>query len=259
MIRPKAWINHCAVAYIVLQGALLPSIAKSDDRAPNEQNVPTAKSDIQTTIHDYILAHPEVLIESLQQAKRKDEERQAAATKSFIGTHKKELLEDSNSPVLGNRNGDVTLVEFFDYRCPYCRQVDPLLRRLVSEDPKVRIVQKQLPILGPTSVLAARAALAANNQGKHEQLHDALMTEKPNFDEARILKVAGDLGLDLVRFKADMASPEVDAEILGSARLAKGMNLTGTPAFIVGLELVPGATNLETLKSMIDDAREDQR
>jgi protein-disulfide isomerase len=142
-------------------------------------------------------------------------------------------------------------------RCPYCRGSDPILKKLISEDPNVRLVQKQLPILGPASVVAARAALAANKQNKLPILHDALMARNPNFDEEAILKLAESLGLDVARLKADMTSPEVNAEIVNSARLAKQLGVTGTPAFIIGSELIPGGTDFATLKSMVSDAREE--
>jgi protein-disulfide isomerase len=245
-----------AVGLLVLVG--FPATdARSEDRSSDKQTASSPPPDIQTVIHDYILGHPEVLIESLQSAKRKQEERQKEIAQTYIKDHKKELLDDPDSPVLGNPQGDVTIVEFFDYRCPYCRQVDPLLRKLIEDDPKVRVVQKQLPVLGPTSVLAARAALAARKQGKQPQMHDALITKKPDFDEDSILATARGLGLDTAKLKTDMASPEVDTEIVKSERLAKDLHLTGTPAFIVGSVLIPGATNLETLKSLIDDARDE--
>jgi protein-disulfide isomerase len=206
-------------------------------------------------VHDYILAHPEVVIESLRLAKLKREDEADAAAKAFITSHKQDLFDDPKSPTLGNANGDVTVVEFFDYRCPYCRHAEPLLQKLISDDPKVRIVQKQLPIHGPTSVVAARAALAAKKQDKHLVLHEALMAQRANLDEAAILNLAEGLGLDVLRLKADMGSAEVNAEIVASARLAQELKLAGTPAFVVGSELIPGATDLATLKSLVSEVR----
>ena len=149
----------------------------------------------------------------------------------------------------------MTLVEFFDYRCSYCRQVEPFLQALIKNDPGVRIVEKELPILGPASVHAARIALAAYKQGKHEQFHEVAVSKKPNFNEATVLQMAEEAGLDLDRMKADMNSPEVAAEIKQTADIAKVLGLSGTPAFIVGTELVPGATDLETLQTLLDEAR----
>jgi protein-disulfide isomerase len=129
------------------------------------------------------------------------------------------------------------------------------LQTLIKDDPGVRIVQKEFPILGPTSVYAARVALAAQKQGKYRQFHDAMMAKKPNIDEATILQVADAAGLDIDRIKADMNSPEVDSELQRGQQIARALKLEGTPGFIVGTELVPGATDLVTLKSMVDDVR----
>ncbi len=220
------------------------------------QTAGTATDDsIQKAIHDYILAHPEVLIQSLRLAKDREEDRLAALTKSMITSFRKDLTEDANAPTFGNPAGDITLVEFFDYRCPYCREVEPFLQSLVKSDPGLRVVEKEYPILGPASVYAARVALAAHKQGKYIQFHNALMARKPNIDEATVLKLAEEAGLDIDRIKVDMNSPEVDSEIKRNREIAKALRLNGTPAFIVGTELVPGATDLATLKSMVEDAR----
>ena len=151
------------------------------------------------------------------------------------------------------------MVEFFDYRCPYCRKVDPALQALLKEDPNVRLVQKEFPILGPASTYAARAVLAAQKQGIQTKLHETLMSRKPNFDEATILTIAGDVGLDLDRLKVDMNSTEVDAEIARTMQIAKALQLNGTPAFIIGSEVVPGGTDLQTFKELVAEARQEHK
>ena len=196
----------------------------------------------------------------MREAKAKAEVQQAGLIKSKISAFSKDLVDDANAPILGNPKGDVTLVEFFDYRCPFCRQVEPWVQTLIKQDPGVRLVQKEFPILGPASVYAARMALAALKQGKHQEFHDALMAKEGNIDESDIhegliFEVAKSVGLDIDRMKVDMNSPDVDAEIRGSIRIARSLGLTGTPAFIVGTDLVPGATDLMTLHEMVDDAR----
>lgn len=216
---------------------------------------PATGDALQNAIHDYILAHPEVLIQSLQIAREREQIRQEAQSKNLISSLRKELADDPMTPFRGNPNGGVTLVEFFDYRCPYCRQVEPWLQTLIKNNPDLRVVEKELPILGPASIYEARIALAANRQGKHGQFHDAVMAKKPNVDEATILQLAGQAGVDLDRIKTDMNSPEVDAEIKRTLEIAKLLRLNGTPAFVVGSELVPGATDLETMQSMVDEAR----
>ena len=140
-------------------------------------------------------------------------------------------------------------------KCPYCRQVEPFVQALIKNDRSLRVVVKEFPILGPASVYAARLALAAYKQGKYEQFHGALMSKKSNVDEAMIFKLAEEAGLNLDRVKTDMNSPEVDAEIERTIEIAKALRLSGTPAFIVGTELIPGATDLETLQALLDEAR----
>ena len=229
----------------------IPALAQTTDAGKTL----VANEALQQAIHDYILAHPEVLIQSLRIAKEREESRAAEQNKSLITSLKNDLVDDSSAPVRGNPNGDVTLVEFFDYRCPYCRQVEPYLQALIKNDHGLRVVVKELPILGPASVYAARVALAAHKQGKYEQFHDAVMSKKPNIDEATLLKLAEEAGLVLDRLKTDMNGPEVDAEVKRTTEIAKILRISGTPAFIVGAELVPGATDLETLQELVDEAR----
>jgi protein-disulfide isomerase len=228
----------------------LTAMAQSTSNSP-----PAADKAIQQAIHDYILDHPEVLIESLQIGKLKEEQRRAAVAKSMINSFKQDLTDDPLSPTFGNPKGDVTVVEFFDYRCPYCRQVEGSLQTLIKDDQGVRVVQKEFPILGAASLYAARVALAAQKQGKHLQLHDALMAKKPNIDERTILEVAKAAGLNMDQITVDMMGSEINSEIARTAQIARALKLNGTPAFIIGTALVPGFTDLETLKSLVDDAR----
>src|SRR5579872_7257812 len=182
-MRLGTLVAAVAASFVFVCSWALPAVAQT----AGTPNPPPSEEALQKSIHDYIIAHPEVIIQSLRIAKEKEDERLAAQSKAKIAGFKKDLVEDPNAPVLGNRLGDVTLVEFFDYRCPYCRQVGPFLESLIRNDKGVRIVEKQFPILGPASVYAARVALAANKQGKFQQFHDAMMAKKPNVDEATVL------------------------------------------------------------------------
>jgi protein-disulfide isomerase len=257
MNRFSATARNCLIAVLASLAWLLAGGVQLLAQTAAATNSPAIENSVEQTIHDYILAHPEILIESLQRAKQKDDNRVAAIRKSMVASFKKYLIEDPNDPIFGNPAGDVTLVEFFDYRCPYCRQIEPALQTLIKEDPGLRIVQKEFPILGPASVFAARVALAAQKQGKHAMLHEALMARKPNIDEATVLKVAGEAGLDLDRIKVDMVSHEVDTEIEKTAQIAKALRLNGTPSFVAGTEVVPVVTDLPTLRAIIADVRRD--
>ena len=149
----------------------------------------------------------------------------------------------------------MTLVEFFDYRCPYCKQVEPALEALLAEDRQLRLVYKEFPVLGPESTMAARAALAARKQDKYEVLHRVLINLKGQLDETAVFKAAASVGLDTERLKRDMAAPEIDAMLNKNSRLAEALDIRGTPGFVIGDEIVPGAISLAALRQLIAVAR----
>lgn len=206
-------------------------------------------------IHDYILAHPEVLMQALQSLDERQREAEAAQAKETLKTRTDAIFRDKQSPVGGNAQGNVTLVEFFDYNCPYCRMVAPIMEQAVADDPQLRIVYKEFPILGPDSLFAAKAALAADRQGKYAAFHKALYRSRTRVTEAVVLKIAGEAGLDVERMKSDMQLPDIQALIDRNAELAQALRITGTPGFVVGDQIFPGATDLETMKKLIRQAR----
>lgn len=216
---------------------------------------PAQQDALQGMIRQYILDHPEVIMEALTvlDARQKQEAETRAAR--AVAQNRDALERDPIDAVTGNPNGDVTLVEFFDYRCGYCKQAASAVAAAVSEDGKVRLVHKQLPILGPASVLAARAAVAAQSQGKYPVFHDALMAERRQLDEAGLIDLAKRVGLDGDRLRRDMASPDTEARIQKSLDLAQSLDIRGTPAFIIAGELIPGAVDARTLKALIARAR----
>jgi len=213
------------------------------------------KEAVERVVHDYILAHPDVMVEAIRAAQLKAKEKKEEGAKQAITERRGELLSDATAPVAGNPHGDVTIVEFFDYRCPYCKQVEPHLEALLKEDPKLRIVYKEFPVLGPESVYASRMALAARKQGKYAPFHDALMAAKGKISEETILDVARSVGIDVARAKTDMAGAEVQEIIKRNYALADALDIQGTPAFIVGDTLVPGAIDLDNLRHLIAEAR----
>ncbi|MBI3025852.1 MAG: DsbA family protein [Candidatus Tectomicrobia bacterium] len=223
------------------------------------QGLPAATTlqaqEIEKIVRDYLLKNPEVVAESLAALERKRENAQAAAAQTALAQYQVQLYNDSEAPVGGNPRGDVTIVEFFDYRCGYCRRVHPAVANVLQKDAKVRIIYKEFPILGPPSVLAARAALASRTQGKYLAFHTALMSGGGSFSEAEILKEAASVGLDAERLKKDMASPEIEKIIEKNHALAQALNIRGTPAFIVGKRLVPGAMEEADLAALVQETR----
>lgn len=206
-------------------------------------------------IHDYILAHPEVLVQALQSLDQRQREAEAAQAKQVLASRADDIFRDKQSPVGGNAQGDVTLVEFFDYNCPYCRQMAPIMEQAAANDPELKIVYKEFPILGPDSLFAAKAALAAQLQGKYGAFHKALIGARTRVTEAVVLKIAGEAGLDVERMKTDMQQPDIQALIDRNTELAQALRITGTPGFVVGDQIFPGATDLETMKKLIRQAR----
>ena len=238
-----------------LLALLLGLLAGAPAHAQSPAFTPEQRDALQGLIRQYILDHPEVIMEALtvMDARQKQEAETRAA--QAIIANRQALERDPTDAVTGNPNGDVTLVEFFDYRCGYCKQAASAVAAAVSEDGKVRLVHKQLPILGPASVLAARAAVAAQSQGKYPLFHDALMAERRALDEAGLVDLAKRVGLDGDRLRRDMMSPDTEARIQKSLALAQNLDIRGTPAFIIGGELIPGAVDAATLKGLIAKAR----
>ncbi|UCI06514.1 DsbA family protein [Mesorhizobium sp. B1-1-8] len=206
-------------------------------------------------IHDYILAHPEVLVQALQSLDERQRQAEAAEARKVLKARADDIFHDKQSPVGGNAEGNVTLVEFFDYNCPYCRMMAPVMDQAVADDAQLRIVYKEFPILGPDSVFAAKAALAADKQGKYAAFHKALYAAKTRVTEAVVLKTAAEAGLDVERMKADMRQPDIQTSIDRNAELAQALRITGTPGFVAGDQIFPGATDLATLKTFVNQAR----
>jgi len=178
------------------------------------------------------------------------------AARAALAAARDALEADPRDPVAGDPDGDVAVVEFSDYQCGFCRMVHPTVRALLDGDPGVRRVRKEFPILGPASVSAARAALAAHAQGRHAEMDAALMALRGRLDDGIVMRVAAEVGLDLDRLRADMASPAVEEAIRAARELAASLGIRGTPTFVVGDRVVPGAVDLETLRQFVRDARE---
>lgn len=202
-------------------------------------------------IRAYILEHPEILPEAIQIL-------QSRANREMLNRHHSRLYDDGFSYVGGNKNGDFTLIEFFDYNCGYCKRILSTVERLKKEDGNLRIIYKELPILSETSHIAAKAAMASMNQGKYERFHIALLSNKGQLTEGRIFEIAREIGIDEKKLLQDMTSPVLERNIQINHSVAKSLNITGTPAFIIGDEIVPGAIPYEDLARFIAKARQQQ-
>lgn len=235
------------VAVAVLCGvqAAHPALALSErDRAQVEQ-----------IVRDYLKNNPRVLQEMIDRLQALNAREAAIDAEKKIVANKVEVLGADAAMVAGNPDGDVTVVEFFDYRCGYCRLAQPSMARLLKEDPNVRVVFKEYPVLGPQSITAARAAIASARQGKYVAFHMALMGLEESLNDEVLYRVAGQVGLDVARLKQDMKDEAIDQVIADNHDLADRLGVEGTPNFVIGTQLVQGMVPYETLTEMIAKAR----
>ena len=216
---------------------------------------PEQRRAIEAIIRDYLTKNPELMLDVLQAAEDKIKNESRDKASAALAARRHEIFDDPDSPIAGNPKGDATLVEFFDYRCPYCKQVVPAIEALIAEDRQLKFVYKEFPVLGPESVTAARAALAARRQGKYDAMHRALMSVKGQINEAAVFKLAGSVGLDVERLKRDMAASDIDRMLKANENLAKALDIRGTPGFVIGDQIVPGAISLDALRPLIEVAR----
>ncbi|MTH78775.1 DsbA family protein [Paracoccus aestuariivivens] len=176
-------------------------------------------------------------------------------TEAEVAAIKQGVFNDPAAPVMGNLQGDVTLVEFSDYNCGFCRKAMPTVSQLLKTDPKIKLVVHEIPIFGEGSRYAAMAALAAQKQGKYAEFHRALMAMRGEAEKASVLRVARDVGLDVARLERDMQAPEITAQIEKSLTLADQIGLAGTPSFVAGDRAVFGALPIEDLAELVAEAR----
>ena len=212
-------------------------------------------SEVERVVERYLRENPQTVVDAIRTYQARAEKAQREEQKQLARSRWQELAHHPDDPVIGNPNGDVTLVEFFDYRCGYCRRSFDELLALIREDPQLRVVLKEFPILGPDSVVAAQASLAALRQGKYAELHTAMMREPGQLDELRIYDIAAEVGLDVDKLRRDMDAPEVEATIRRNLALARELGVKGTPFFFSRNDLIPGAAGADALRGLIAGAR----
>ena len=240
-------MKHPLSTALLISGALvfpMPSLADelSEDR-------------VKELVLETILENPEIIMEAFAILQERDENTQAVSQADVLENQRELLERDPNAPVLGNPEGDVTVIEFFDYNCPYCKRAAAEVEGLIAADTNVRLVYREWPILGEGSVFAARAALASRNQDKYEEFHWALMDLKGRAEKVTVLRAAEEIGLDVEKLLADMSAPEIDEHIETSMRLTDALGFTGTPSFVIGEALVPGFVEQSQLESIVNETR----
>jgi protein-disulfide isomerase len=206
-------------------------------------------------VREVLKENPELVLDAIQALEAREREEATAKSAQALSQQRDRLERDARDPVAGNPKGDVVVVLFSDYKCPYCKQVSERVFQAIESDGRTRLVFKELPILGRESMVAARAALAAKEQGKYIAMHRALLADRGALDETNVLRIAGTVGLDVAKLKTDMARGDIDERLKRTIELARVLDIRGTPAFVIGNELIPGAVDAAALKSAIQKAR----
>ncbi|HEY8381812.1 MAG TPA: DsbA family protein [Microvirga sp.] len=210
-------------------------------------------------VKEYLLKNPELLQEVMGELEKRQAEQQRVAQASALKENRQVLLNSPHAIVAGNPQGDVTLVEFFDYNCGYCKKALADVRAVMKADPKLRLVMKDFPVLGPDSVEASRVSLAVKNQLQGEKLFDfhvRVMETRGRVNGERAMAVAKEMGVDVARLQKDMEAPEIRNALQTNVGLGDRLGLTGTPAFIIGDEIIPGAVGIEPLRQVVASVRQ---
>ena len=215
---------------------------------------PEQKQAIERIVKDYLLQNPEILIEVGKELEKRQASMQVAEQKRLIVENKGQIFTAPTDFVLGNPNGDITVVEFFDYNCGWCKRAVDEVSNLAAGDSNVKIVFKEFPIFGENSTVAAKAAMASMKQGKYWDFHRALMKER-QVTKDNIFPIAEKVGLDVTKLKADMTNPEYEAAIKSTAQIAQALGIEGTPGFIVDAKVNVGYLPLDGLKQLVSEAR----
>lgn len=245
-------VRMALAAAVVLATASAPAAAQGEaERLFSAEQ----RAAIVEILREALKRDPSILADAIAALQAAEQDLDRARLREAIRAEADALFRDRDDPFLGAARATTTIVEFSDYRCPFCKRMHPVVTELVGREPGLRVVVKEIPILGPASVLAARAALAAHLQGKYAAFREALMRLRGEPDEAMLLQLAAETGLDPGRLRRDMASEAVTRRLNANLRLAQALGIQGTPAYVVGETVLPGAVSLEALREALAAAR----
>ena len=253
-MQPFRSVPALALAGTLLLGAGLP--ASAEEAAPFTE---AQRKAIEGIVKDYLVKNPDVLQEAIAEGERRAQETQKLAQAAALKESREALNNSPHGIVAGNPSGDITLVEFFDYNCGYCRKAFGDVQALIKADPKLRVVLKDFPVLGAESLEASKVALAAKMQLKPEKMfdfHAKLLESKGRINAEKALAVGKELGADVERLKKDAQGPEVKAALAENVGLGDKLSLSGTPAFVIGDEILPGAVGVDAMRKTINDVRQ---
>ncbi len=216
---------------------------------------PEQKKELEGLFKEYIMNNPQVIMDSVQAYQMKEQERMQKTAEEKLTEYKDKLAHNPDLPFTGNPEGDVTIVEFFDFNCGYCKKAFEDVTKLLEEDKSVKIVFIDMPILSDKSQVMAKMAMAAHKQGKYFDAHKALMSYRGTQNDENFLNALKEAGLDIEKLKTDMAGQDIDMAIQKHLKIANELNIRGTPGFIIGDQLHPGYIGLDGMKAAISDAR----
>ena len=246
-------LRTIAAVCAALLAVSVPQAVRAQDFSPAQRR------SIETIVHNYLVAHPEVLQEAMAELEKRQTAAETEKHKSAVKEHAKALYSSPRQVTLGNPNGNVTFVEFFDYNCGYCKRAMDDMLTLLKNDSQLKVVLKEFPVLGPGSVEAAQVAVAVRMQDKtgkkYLEFHTKLLGGRGPADEAHALAVAKDVGMNMAQLENDMKGPEVRATLDEGFKLAEALGLNGTPSYVIGSEVVIGAVGLPALQEKINTAR----
>ncbi len=250
MTRPRRFMLLSVLTCGTAAGGMLPAATG----AHAQGFTPDQRAEIVAIVRDALKTDPSILRDAVTALQADEASKTQVANQAAI-IRLKDSLVTAADPVAGNPHGDVTIVEFFDTRCPYCRRIEPVMAEFLSQDGNVKLVYKDLPILGPASVLGSKALMAAQKQDGYEKLRAAVMKMPPDTTLPQIEAAAKSLGLNWSKLSHDMEDPSIQTRIDQNVKLARALEIQGTPALVIGNDLVPGAVDLDELKQAVAAAR----
>lgn len=221
----------------------------------NAQAAAQDKAAVKRMVEEVLEENPQLLMDALDNLRKKMEAEKEFGGRDILSKLRHELERDPRTYIAGNPQGDVTIIAFFDYRCGFCKRSHPIMQELLIKDPNIRLALKEFPILGPDSLVASRAAIAAMTQQKYLPFHDALMLSQGTLSPERVLRIARDSGLDIAELRKDMDDPAIEQTIKRNHEIAQSLAISGTPSYIIGDTLVPGYVDLQELQKLVAAAR----
>ncbi|GAB5467210.1 MAG: DsbA family protein [Rhodospirillales bacterium] len=232
--------------FLLLPGSLA---AQESSFTPQQEDA------IGELVREYILEHPEIILEAVERLQQREQQAASDARENAVVASQADLYEDAASPIAGNPEGDVTIVEFFDYNCPYCKKVTPEIFSLLARDGQIRYIAKEWPIFGDDSEFAARAALASDRQGLYARFHQALMAIRGPANPQTVRRAADEVGLDWDRLQLDMQDEAITEALARNDALARRLGIQGTPAMVIGEAFLPGAVPAVEIAAVIAEER----